>query len=100
SLTAANYDFTTFVKGTLTINQRPLTITADDDSKFYGQTKTYGAGSTAFSSTGAGAAAGVGDHPIVVSAATGGTFTASNYDITYKDGTLTVNKAHLTVTAD
>src|SRR5262249_56456871 len=39
--------------GMLTVNQAPLDITANSDSKTYGQVKTYGAGSTAFT-TGAG----------------------------------------------
>ena len=36
---------------------------------------------------------------IGLSAATGGTFTASNYTITYVDGDLTVDAASLTITA-
>ena len=37
---------------------------------------------------------------ITASAATGGTFTASNYTISYVTGTLTVNPAALIITAD
>jgi hypothetical protein len=41
TLAAANYTFV-FVDGTLTVDPAALDITADDDSKNYGQTKTYG----------------------------------------------------------
>src|SRR5206468_1296426 len=98
-----------------TANQAALPTRRSSDHKTYGQTKTYGAGSTAFSSsglqnsetvasvtlssTGAGATAGAGTYPLVASAATGGTFNAANYTITYHDGTLTVNKAALDITA-
>src|SRR5205823_11910018 len=51
TFTASNYDIH-YAKGTLTVSQRRLDITADDDSKVYGGTKSYGAGSTAFSSLG------------------------------------------------
>jgi hypothetical protein len=58
-------------------------------------------GSVTLSSAGAGAAATViapgPTYPIVSSAATGGTFTATNYSITYVNGQLTVNPAALTV---
>jgi hypothetical protein len=95
---------------------RVLTITADSDTKVYGQTYTVGSGSTAFTSSGlqngetigsittssAGAinTAAVGAYSIIPTSATGGTFTASNYSITYNDGTLTVTAAPLTITAD
>jgi hypothetical protein len=100
----------------LTVAPKGLDITATNDGKTYGQTKTYGAGSTAFSSvglqnsetigsvtlssTGAGSMAAVGSYPIVAGAATGGTFSAANYDIHYHDGTLTVNPAMLDITPD
>ncbi len=95
--------------GTLTVNQKALTITANDVTKAFGATLTGGAGSTAFTSIGlensetigtvtiaygAGAASGdaVGSYPgqINPSAATGGTFTAANYSITYIPGDITV----------
>jgi hypothetical protein len=92
-----------------------LTITANNGSKIYGQTFTTGAGSTNFTSsgllngetigsvtiasTGAASSAAFGSFSIVPSAATSGTFTASNYNITYSNGTLTVTTAPLTVTA-
>ena len=103
----------------LVVNTKALTITANADSKTYGTAKTYGAGSTAFTSSGlvnsetiatvtiadtnsgglATANAG-GTYALTPSAATGGTFTTSNYSITYTASALTVNKATLTVTAD
>jgi hypothetical protein len=114
TLSAANYNFIC-VNGTLSINPAPLTITANNAAKTYGQTKTYGAGSTAFTSnglengdtigsvtinsSGAPATAGVGSYSITPSAAAGGTFSVGNYSITYANGTLTVNAAPLSVTA-
>jgi hypothetical protein len=90
-----------------------LTITANNDSKTYGQTFSVGSGSTAFTSSGLQnsetigsitiASSGVvntaitGSYAIVPSAATGGSFTTSNYTILYTDGTLTVNTAPLTI---
>lgn len=117
TFTASNYNITyTPNSGTLTVTVATLTITADNDSKTYGQTYTVGAGSTAFTSsglqngetigsittasTGAVNTASVGSYNIVPSAATGGTFTASNYSISYTNGTLTVNPAALTITAN
>src|SRR5882724_1280085 len=108
----ANYDIH-YAAGTLTVNAQRLDITANNDNKTYGQVKTYGALSTAFT-TGpsqlqgtdsiasvtitdtnsgglAGAAAG-GTYPLTPSAAVaGGTTNLSNYDIHYAAGTLTVN---------
>ena len=95
------------------MNKATLTITAASASKTYGQALSYGAGSTAFtpvglqnsetiasvtlSSTGSAASADVGNYNIVASDATGGTFSAANYSITFVAGTLTVNKKELTV---
>ncbi len=94
------------------ITQKGLTITADNVTKVAGQTITGGSGSTAFTSSGlispqtigsvtiaygAGAAAGdaaqtyVGS--VTPSAATGGTFTASNYNISYVAGNITVSSS-------
>ena len=84
-----------------------LTITADDLTKSTGTPLTLGAEQTAFTSSGlvgsetigsvtltasGGTAAGdpAGTYTITPSAATGGTFSASNYDFNYTDGTLTV----------
>ena len=113
-----NYNIS-YQTNTLTINAANLTITANVQSKVYGTTQitpvlgssafipsglqngetigsvtlTYGAGGlTATSITGS-------TSSITPSAATGGTFTAGNYNITYTPGTLTVAQAVLTVTA-
>ena len=112
---ANNYTIT-YNNGTLTVNPAALSITANADSKTYGQTKTYGAGSTAFTSSGlqngetigsvtitasggTAANAAVASYNLTPSAAVGGTFTAGNYTITYNNGTLTVNPAALSITA-
>ena len=84
-----------------------LTITADNLSKSAGTTLSLGASQSAFTSSGlvglesigtvtltasGGTATGdpAGTYVITPSAATGGTFSASNYDFNYIDGTLTV----------
>ena len=103
-----------YVNGTLAVNPATLTITANNDSKTYGTLKTFS--STAFtetglvtangdtittvteSSTGAPAAAALGTYNVVPSAATGTGL--GNYTITYVNGTLTVNAAPLTITAN
>src|SRR5206468_12686710 len=98
-----------------TANQAALPTRRSSDHKTYGQTKTYGAGSTAFSSsglqnsetvasvtlssTGAGATAGAGIYPIAATAATGGTFNAANYTITEHDHTRTANTTTPDITA-
>ncbi len=90
-----------------TITQAPLTITANDVSKVYGQTPALTGfttstlingervGSVTQSSTGQAAAANVVGSPyaIVASDATGGTFTPGNYSISYVNGALTVTPA-------
>jgi hypothetical protein len=104
----SNYDIT-FVNGTLTINKKPINITADDKSKTYGDNNpalTYTvtqdlsnltplSGSVVTTAT---ATTNVGTVDI-----TQGTLTNannSNYDITFVNGTLTINKANLTVTGE
>jgi autotransporter-associated beta strand protein len=117
TFTAGNYTIT-YNSSTLMVNPAALSITASADSKTYGQTKTYGAGSTAFTSSGLQngetigsitltdsgngglATASVGSYSLSASAATGGTFTASNYTITYHSGALTVGAAALDITAN
>jgi len=114
----ADYTFT-YVSGTMSVTPAPLSVTANNDSKTYGDTRTYGPGSTAFTSSGLQnseiigtvtitdtnsggliTAAANGNYPLTPSAATGGTFTATNYAITYVAGQLTVNQAPLTITAN
>jgi hypothetical protein len=104
-----NYTFT-YTSGTLTVNKATLTATADNKARVYGDanpalTISYSgfknsetasvidappaAATTATATSNAGA------YPITV---TGGT--DNNYSFTYTSGTLTVNKATLTATAD
>ena len=114
-LATANYQIS-YVAGTFTVTPIALRIVARDDSKIYGQARTYGAGQTAFDSTGlvlgetigsvtltasGGTAAGgaVGSYTLTPASATGGTFTPGNDTITYVAGTLTVSPAALSIAA-
>jgi uncharacterized membrane protein len=110
---ASNYNIT-LSNGTLTINPEPLTITANSTSKVYGQTVTFAGtefttnglvngetiGSVTLASAGAGPTANAGTYNIVPSAPVFNSGTAGNYSITLTNGTLTVNTAPLTVTAN
>ena len=114
---AANYTII-YSTGTLTVSMAALTITANNQTKTYGQTVTFGSGSSQFTSSGlqngetigsvtlvcsggaVNAAVSSSPYTITPSAATGGTFTAANYTITYNTGNLTVNKIALTLTAN
>jgi hypothetical protein len=111
---SANYSLT---QPTLSANitVRSLTITANNVSKIQGVLLSGGAGSTAFSSSGlqnsetigsvtitygtAGATTGDGNtvgvyaSQVTPSVATSGTFTASNYSISYVAGSITVTPA-------
>ncbi len=106
-----------YASGTLTINPAALTlltVTANNLSKLYGSLYTFSGqeftsvglvggetiGSVTLTSAGAPASASVGSYEILASNATGGTFDPGNYDITYVNGLLTVNKAPLTITAN
>ncbi|MDA1276614.1 MAG: MBG domain-containing protein [Verrucomicrobia bacterium] len=99
-----------FQEGALTVTPAELTITADDKSKIYGSanpdlTASYSGfvnGDTVTSldipvslSTAATVASSVGPYPITASAAAD-----ANYTIRFVAGTLTVNKAPLSVTAN
>jgi hypothetical protein len=114
SLTGANAGNYTLTQPTLSANitVRSLTITANNVSKVQGVSLSGGAGSTAFTSSGlqngetigsvtitygsAGATTGDGNtvgvyaSQVTPSAATGGTFTAGNYSISYVSGSITV----------
>jgi len=106
---SGNYTLTKPAGLTADITARPLTVTASDQGKTYGQTVTFGTGSTQFTNTalqngetigsvtlacdGGGAEAAVAAYPLMASAATGGTFAANNYTIQYMAGTFTVNMA-------
>jgi hypothetical protein len=113
--TLANYSVT-YVNGKLTVNKKALTVTANSTSKTYGQTLAFAGtefsssglansetiGSVTLTSPGAAATATFAGSPytITASAATGGTFSAGNYYITYADGSLTVNQKPLAITAN
>lgn len=97
------------------VARRPLTVTASDRSKAFGE--VFSAGTSAFTATGlahgqtigavvlttvggAGANDAAGAYAIYPSAASGGTFSASNYAITYVPGTLTVTAPSFAEWAD
>ncbi len=107
--TSTNYDIT-YVPGTLTVDPAALTVTADDQARAYGSvnpalTASYdgfvlGQGPADLSgtlecTTAADENSDAGDYAIDC-----GGETSTNYDITYVPGTLTVDPAALTVTAD
>src|SRR5260370_41699335 len=111
----SNYSIS-YAKGTLTVSARPLTITANDQSRTYGDAKdlgtslfTTGVGqlvnsdtiaSVTLSSAGAAVTAAKGSYDITPSAAVASLGTSlSNYSISYAKGTLTVNARPLTITA-
>jgi len=102
-----------------TVSPAPLTVTAADAIKTYGQTLTAGPGSTAFTATGLqngetigsvtsgygpGSAStdAVGNYGGCVTAAnaTGGTFNSDNYNISYVGGQIIVNPAPLAIIAN
>jgi endonuclease I len=109
---AANYTLTQPSGLSANITAKALTVTSDNISKIFGATLTSGAGKTTFTSSGlvggqtigsvtltfgTGAAAGdaIGTYTgtSVPTAATGGTFTASNYSISYVNGNIIVTAA-------
>jgi MBG domain-containing protein/Big-like domain-containing protein len=113
TLAAGNYSFS-FVDGTLTITKAKLTVTADNKSREYGDPnpsltasfsgfkngETFATSDVLGSpslSTAATATSAVGPYPI---SAAVGSLSSGNYDFYFVDGTLTVTKATLTVTAD
>ena len=106
--TAQNYAIS-YTKGTLTVNKAPLMITADDKEVIYGDeapafTASYsGWKNTDDESVVSGLTltseyvltSNVGEYDIVPANAE-----AQNYAISYTNGTLTVNQAPLTITAE
>jgi hypothetical protein len=113
---ASNYTLADTTGISADINQASLTITADDRSKTYGDSLTLGTSDftptglvnsetigsvTLTSSNGYGttvtADANTYISEIVASAATGGTFNASNYSISYVAGDLTINQKAIDV---
>lgn len=110
-----NYTVTQQLGLTQQVTQKALGVTANNDTKTYGQTKSYGTGATAFTSSGlqnsetigsvtitaSGGTAttdGANTYALVPSAATGGTFNTGDYSITYTNGTLTVNPLAVSLT--
>ena len=103
---SGNYTLT-FKNGTLTIDKAALTVAADNASKSYGDANPNFTGTltgvkgndqiSASYSTTANASSNVGTYPIV--AALSGD-KLSNYTVTKEDGTLTITKRAITVTAD
>jgi len=109
---AANYTLILVPGGTLTITPASLVITANNVNKAYGATLTGGLNSTAFTAAGLqnaetagsvtiayGQGSSATDPPgtysgsVIPSAATGGTFIAGNYSITYIAGDIIVGAA-------
>jgi hypothetical protein len=106
---ASNYNIT-YTPASLTINPRPISITASNQTRHYGSVG-WSLGTTAFTVGGNGMVNGEtiggvtltasggtatsdarGTYTITPSAATGGTYTPANYSITaYNTGTLTVD---------
>ncbi|MDZ5649759.1 beta strand repeat-containing protein [Nitrospirillum sp. BR 11828] len=104
-LTSGNYAIN-YVAGTLTVNKAALTVTANDATVTYGQSPSLGAsysgfvnGETASVLGGSLAIGGAGTNAGSYTLTPGG-LTSANYAISYVAGTLTVNKAALTVTAN
>ena len=107
-LSEQGYQFAIGSPGVLSVTPRPITITADDLSRIYGNANpalTYAVGGlglvngdqlTGALATTAGATTGVGNVAI-----TQGTLAASaNYALTYNAGVLSINPRPITVTAD
>ena len=113
TLNSTNYSFQ-FVNGMLTVNPADLTLTAGSTNKTYGQTVLFKGteftssglvnGDTVtnvnLSSSGAGATASVADSPYAITASNAIGAGLTNYTIQYQPGTLIVNRAPLTATAD
>lgn len=111
-LSSTNYAIT-YINGTLTINKAALTITAKAASKTYDKIPYVGGngvdytgfvtgdnatnsitGTVVYGGTSQNAVNVANNYTIIPSG-----LSASNYEITYANGTLTINKATLTVTA-
>jgi Astacin (Peptidase family M12A)/Bacterial Ig-like domain (group 3)/MBG domain (YGX type)/Chitobiase/beta-hexosaminidase C-terminal domain len=112
TLAATNYSFT-FVPGTLTISKAVLTVTAGNKTMVYGATlpvftntvtgfvngdnaSSAFTGAPAFNTT-ATASSPVGNYSITPAT---GTLAANNYSFKFTNGTLTISKAVLTISAN
>ncbi len=114
-LTNRNYTITGRSTGIWAVTPAPLTVTATDQSKIYGDTLVFAG--TEFSSTGLqngesiglvtltsrgqAGTAGVADGPYAITPdnARGGTFDIANYNVTYVNGSLHVTPASIVVGA-
>jgi hypothetical protein len=110
-LSSANYTIS-YSYGAFSVNAKALTITANGQTKTYGATFTFAGTefgtsglingdtvtSVTLTSAGSAATAVVGSYNIVPSAAVGSGL--GNYSISYTNGTMSVGKAVLTVTAN
>jgi hypothetical protein len=102
-----NYDLT-YGGANLTINKRPVTVTADAKVKIYGDadpalTYQITSGSLAFSDSFTGALTRAAGEAVGNYAIQQGTLSINNignYDLTYVGADLTINKRAVTVTAD
>jgi MBG domain (YGX type) len=118
NLSAANYDFTPFNNGTLTINKAHLTVKADDKMKTYDgapfspftATISGFVNSETLATSGVTGSAGFTGSAVGAISATPGTYTitptlgnlsAANYDFTpFNNGTLTISKANANITVN
>ena len=107
TLTASNYDFTNFVNGTLTINKANATVTASSGTATYtGLAQSVSGftasglvnGETAAVLTAVSTSGGIGTNAGTYTHTASGT--DSNYNLTFVNGALTINKANATVTAN
>ena len=106
NLAAANYDFTAFTNGTLTIDTRAVTATADAKGKNYGDADpaltyqvTSGTLVTGDAFTGA-LTRQTGENAGTYAIQQGTLALSTDYTLTYVGSNLTIGKAHLTVVAD
>ncbi len=106
----SNYDIT-YQNGALTVTPAPLTVTASNASKVYGQTPTLTGFTTGtlfngdtvtgvtLNSAGLAGTAGVAGGPYAITASNATGTGLDNYTLTYANGSLTVTPATLTLTA-
>ncbi len=104
TLNNSNYAIT-FVGNTLTITQRAITVTADQQSKTYGENDPalswqITKGNLVGSDTLSGALSRAAGENVGAYAITQGTLDNGNYTITFVGNTLTITQRSITVTAD
>ncbi|MDE1152509.1 MAG: MBG domain-containing protein [Micavibrio sp.] len=109
----SNYNIS-YANGGLTVNKADLTITANNGTKTYGDTRTFAGtefgtsglkntdsvSSVTLASAGAAATANASTTPYDITASSATGTGLSNYNISYANGGLTVGKADLTITAN